>query len=1355
MTKVHLIPYFTILLICSLNSEKCWAQTSPNDYFRSAQSGTWDAANTWESSPDGINNWTPSALAPTADANTITIRSGHSITISKSAAVDQVVVTTGGILELATPAASVLTVNNGVGPDITVESGGIFKHNIGTNSSLPTFTGSATLDIRGGGILEVVNNNGNPSNYANTSSSIASNLIWSDSAILHWNNPSNPDEGITYFAESSAIPIFRISQPVTIGGSNATVINGLLEANGNVSFQGNGSKTFRNGITGTGKVGVTAVNGGQFIINGTTAKLGGAGILELNNNGLMINSGTTLNLTSDKTINNFNGGTGSITNAGTLILGNYIINGNSKIKIDGTVKTTNVNGLTGAINTAFATGLTVSVSASSTVEYNRDGDQAVTPLTYNNLFISGNGVKTASVGSDISVSGAVNIALGCTFKLNGTNHLKLNGGGTLNINVNSIFDTGGESQVSGGGSPTVNIYGTFITRDAQGFTGVNTSIPGAVVNIFPASTIEYGRAGDQAVTSRDDYKNLIFSGSGIKTIPTCNPKGMVTIKDNVIADASNKTFGDSSTNFTMTGGRFKVGGTGTKPDIAGSYNLTGGVIEFTNSGATKETIRSPLTYFNIEVSGSNVSNSSGITTLADGGSFTVKTGGIFENSGLKIDGLAGNQKFILEAGATFLTGVKGGFAGNDSAALKNIETFSIDPKSTIVYNRKGNQTITPQSGYPNLLLKGSGIKTVTGGLVTVLPTADSVVIDTTVVLKINSGAKVDFQNRPVIIHSSAANTGMIGEITDGPSALLNATNVTIERFIPAKRSFRFLSPSVTTTTSLKANWMEGATNPNTTTRINPNPGYGTNITGRGGTTNGFDPTATNNPSLFTFNPSSQRWDSLPNTNGTLSAGSPYSLMVRGDRSIDMTTNTPAPTNTILRTKGTLFTGTFSPAISQVEGNYTFVGNPYASAIDWNALAKQDVSTTYYTWDPNLNVRGAYATYNGFYNTTVPTGSKIDQNIQPGQAFFVRTQKTNSLGSTSINPTLTIKEANKTSVNRRVFRPVSVVPKLSIQLLLNNEGGSEHTADAAVVYFDDSFPRDIAGEDSYKFTNIDENIAINHKGIALSIEGRPTLTSNDTIALKMWQLRQKTYLLKLDGMNFSSSVQAFLKDAYGHQETALNLSSVTLIPFTIDTAISASYATDRFTIVFKTNNTLPVTLTNVKAYQKSDGIQVDWTAHSEININRYELEKSADGEHFELAISINAKGNNATKEMYNWFDATAKAGDNFYRIKIVEKSGEAKYSEIINVKVSKENEGIIISPNPVIGNVINLRLGNIEKGKYSVTIYNNLAQKVYEGIIEHSGVAASYTIPGRKIPKGVYRLAITSKDKSITKTLIFK
>lgn len=141
------------------------------------------------------------------------------------------------------------------------------------------------------------------------------------------------------------------------------------------------------------------------------------------------------------------------------------------------------------------------------------------------------------------------------------------------------------------------------------------------------------------------------------------------------------------------------------------------------------------------------------------------------------------------------------------------------------------------------------------------------------------------------------------------------------------------------------------------------------------------------------------------------------------------------------------------------------------------------------------------------------------------------------------------------------------PKLSIQLLLSANPGSENTADGAVAFFDDRFSYSIGNEDSYKWTNPDENLAINCRGTLLSIDGQPGLHDSDTLNLSMWQYRQKSYYLKLVASNFSPAVKTFLKDNYLHTETSVELSSPAYLPFSISSD-DASFAADRFAIIFK-------------------------------------------------------------------------------------------------------------------------------------------------------------------------------------------
>src|SRR5690606_14343760 len=114
--------------------------------------------------------------------------------------------------------------------------------------------------------------------------------------------------------------------------------------------------------------------------------------------------------------------------------------------------------------------------------------------------------------------------------------------------------------------------------------------------------------------------------------------------------------------------------------------------------------------------------------------------------------------------------------------------------------------------------------------------------------------------------STATKNGELAEVS-GTSTITG--DITVERYMKARRSYRMVSSAVTTTTSVHDNWQEGATS----NSDNPNPGFGTHITGS--TTdqlNGFDGTITGNSSMFTVNVAAQQFEDMANTDvNTLTA----------------------------------------------------------------------------------------------------------------------------------------------------------------------------------------------------------------------------------------------------------------------------------------------------------------------------------------------------------------------------------------------------------------------------------------------------------------------------------------------------
>ena len=182
--------------------------------------------------------------------------------------------------------------------------------------------------------------------------------------------------------------------------------------------------------------------------------------------------------------------------------------------------------------------------------------------------------------------------------------------------------------------------------------------------------------------------------------------------------------------------------------------------------------------------------------------------------------------------------------------------------------------------------------------------------------------------------------------------------------------------------------------------------------------------------------------------------------------------------------------------------------------------------------------------------------------------------------------------------------------------------------------------------------------------------------------------------------------------------------------------------------------LPVTLTNVKAFEKNKGVQVEWRSENELNIESYEVERSQTGVQFASIGKITARNNNGGTVNYLMFDAAPESGLNYYRIKIIGKSRDIKYSMIMKVYIGKATGSISIYPNPVTGNNVGLQINNMPAGMYSVSLANGIGQHIAIKTINHSGGSAVELLQLPKtITSGVYQLEITGNGLQMVEQFI--
>ena len=105
-------------------------------------------------------------------------------------------------------------------------------------------------------------------------------------------------------------------------------------------------------------------------------------------------------------------------------------------------------------------------------------------------------------------------------------------------------------------------------------------------------------------------------------------------------------------------------------------------------------------------------------------------------------------------------------------------------------------------------------------------------------------------------------------------------------------------------------------------------------------------------------------------------------------------------------------------------------------------------------------------------------------------------------------------------------------------------------------------------------------------------------------------------------------------------------------------------------------TLPITLVSFDGTVNGDQVKLQWVTGTEVNADRFEIEKGTDGLRFETIGSLAAKNENSST--YSFEDKLSNAS--YYRLKMVDKDGSFAYSKVLNLRATKGG-AVTLFPNP--------------------------------------------------------------------------
>ncbi|MEO7047664.1 MAG: DUF2341 domain-containing protein, partial [Ferruginibacter sp.] len=578
-----------------------------------------------------------------------------------------------------------------------------------------------------------------------------------------------------------------------------------------------------------------------------------------------------------------------------------------------------------------------------------------------------------------------------------------------------------------------------------------------------------------------------------------------------------------------------------------------------------------------------------------------------------------------------------------------------------------NGSIFKNNTIQNVIVSSTGASTLSvGGISTDTLKITGTLSFGNTTAKINSGDHITL----VSTNDATANVGVVN-----PGNTISG-KFTVERFIPALRSWRFMAVNTQLGQTIHQAWQENE-GTNVTNGIKNRgisiPGEMSNFAALG-----FDIKSAA-PAMKWYDPATDKYVGITSTNIPFDATKGgYLTFIRGDRSANAT-NSPV-TATTLRTTGKLFTGTMLN-ISVQPGKFMPVNNPYAASIDLRKIMQSSShkdEIQFYVYDPRL---GANYGYGGFHvlvwdntnNTyfTVPVSGSyaapINSNpnlIQSGQAFWV--------SSTSITENLPLDESRKSvgSTGGMMFRPQGPDEgiknvQLGTTLFINN---ADHIiVDGTLQQFSKDYSNNLDGMDAKKLANPAENLSIKNANKLLVVERRSPFMTQDTVFYNMTGMRAQNYQFQFDAQGLSTfGTEGWVEDSYLHTKTPLSLEGMTTVAFSV-TNVAGTYAADRFRIVFQAAaGPLPVTIVSVKATQKDADVAVEWKVDNQSNMKEYQVEKSLDGNRFNNVGTISANTNNAS--VYNFLDKNAPAGYNFYRIRSIGKDGQQTVTQIVRVLI---------------------------------------------------------------------------------------
>lgn len=184
--------------------------------------------------------------------------------------------------------------------------------------------------------------------------------------------------------------------------------------------------------------------------------------------------------------------------------------------------------------------------------------------------------------------------------------------------------------------------------------------------------------------------------------------------------------------------------------------------------------------------------------------------------------------------------------------------------------------------------------------------------------------------------------------------------------------------------------------------------------------------------------------------------------------------------------------------------------------------------------------------------------------------------------------------------------------------------------------------------------------------------------------------------------------------------------------------------------------LPATILSFQGALKNDVSELTWKVGEELNVGYYNVQRSSNGTYFSTIGSVQAQNGNLSDKIYHYSDPLSTLSPRvqtvYYRLEIVDKDGNKKYSNIINLHL--ETYMVEVAPNPNVGHFGLKIRGHQPNNEFVITIRDLTGKTLLRqnAQLQGSYFEKWYTL---NLARGVYIIEIDDNVSKTVKKLIIQ